>query len=85
MTPERREMLQAWVDEWKIRGAFLEQVRRQEIQATDTQRALKTFRGMVTWANETHGLRPTSGLAEYYRKLSGGRTIPVSEKRTDAA
>ncbi len=75
MTPERREMVQAWVDEWKVRGAFLEKIRRQEIRDTDTQQAFRAFAGLATYYIERRPKTTSSGLEEFYRKLGNDRTL----------
>jgi hypothetical protein len=74
MTPEEMASMKGWVDEWKIRAAFLEKVRREEIRTADPCEEIRKLAGVATMAVAREGLRQTSGLADYYEKMSRGRT-----------
>jgi hypothetical protein len=71
LSVQERERMRQWVETWQRAGLELDEIRRREIQSTDTQTAIRQIFGsaMVT------GLPPrtTSGLVEqqaWFMKLA---------------
>ena len=56
--------IRAWVRNWRELGPVLDEIRAQEIRATDTVRAMEMLDGMFTHAVESMPARETSGLIE---------------------
>ena len=57
----------AYVMGWKATGAALEEIRKRELRATDTQVAIQQLAGAFNDAVHRFPPRPTSGLVEQQR------------------
>jgi hypothetical protein len=64
MTEQEKARTRAWIKSWQAVGPILEEVRAEEIRATDTVRAMEVLDGMFTHAVETVPARESSGLIE---------------------
>jgi hypothetical protein len=73
MTDQEKSLAQKWAAAWKQAGPLLEQIRREEIRATDTVAAMELLDGMFTHAVETLPARKTSGLIEQQAIFSRAR------------
>lgn len=62
----------AMVQQWQKSGALLDSIRCREIRETDTELAIHAFRGLPRWIVERDGIRTTTGLLEFYKKLNRG-------------
>jgi hypothetical protein len=60
----------AYVEHWKRIGPIMEEVRKQDIRNSTTFGVLHVFDCFVKKAKREVGLRPSSGLVEYYRILA---------------
>lgn len=58
-----RELMRRWVETWRRAGQELDEIRRQEIEATDTTEAIRQLFGSAAPSQDTP-LRTTSGLVE---------------------
>jgi len=64
MTEEEKALIRAWIRNWQEVGPMLEQIRANEIRASDTVRAMEMLDGMFTQAVQSLPARDTSGLIE---------------------
>jgi len=64
MTGHEKAEIRAWIQGWRKAGPILEEIRAEEIRATDTVAALEVLDGMFTHAVETLPARESSGLIE---------------------
>ncbi len=64
MTEQEKAQTRAWIKNWQELGPILEEVRAEEIRATDTVSAMEVLDGMFTHAVETVPVRESSGLIE---------------------
>jgi len=62
-TAQDRELLRQWVETWRRAGPELEEIRRREIESTDTREAIRQLFGSAT-AFQQLPPRTTSGLVE---------------------
>ena len=62
MTEEEKRLTLRWIETWRRAGPELERIRREEIRAADTQRAVKIFSGLVAEHLRRRPLRMHSGL-----------------------
>ena len=62
-TAQERELMRSWVDTWRRAGHELDEVRRREIEATDTREAIRQLFGSSA-AFPHLPPRTTSGLVE---------------------
>ena len=71
-TVQEREQMRQWVETWQCAGQELDEIRRREIRATDTQTAIRQIFG--SGASVDHlPARTTSGLVEqqaWFMKLA---------------
>ncbi len=58
-----REQVRRWVDTWREAGLALDDLRRREIQATDTREAIRQIFGQASTFQDLSP-RTTSGLVE---------------------
>jgi len=58
-----RELLRRWVETWRRAGLELDEIRRREIEATDTTAAIRQLFGSAPSPQDIP-LRATSGLVE---------------------
>ncbi len=58
-----RELMRRWVETWRRAGQELDQIRRQEIEATDTTEAIRQLFGSAAPPQDIPP-RTTSGLVE---------------------
>lgn len=58
-----RELMRRWVETWRRAGQELDEIRRQEIEATDTTKAIRQLFGSAPPPQDIP-LRTTSGLVE---------------------
>jgi hypothetical protein len=58
-----RDLLRRWVETWRRAGVELEEIRRREIRATDTQQSIRQIFG-DDGAADSSPARTTSGLVE---------------------
>lgn len=66
-TPEQIALGKRWVETWKLAGADLERIRRNELRALDTYRAIQMLCGPADYTQPPHAPKPTSGLVEQQR------------------
>lgn len=59
-----KEKILKWIQGWKKASPKLEEIRRQEIQNTDTKKGILTFTGMLFGALKQNPPKPWSGLIE---------------------
>jgi hypothetical protein len=64
MTEQEKAQVRAWIKNWQEVTPILEEVRAEEIRATDTVSAMEVLDGMFTHAVETVPARASSGLIE---------------------
>jgi len=64
MTEQEKAQARQWIEAWRRAGPLLDQIRADEIRATDTVKAMEVLDGMFTHAVETVPTRPSSGLVE---------------------
>jgi hypothetical protein len=57
-----RRLLRQWVETWRRAGIELDEIRRREIESTDTQEAIRQIFGPGDWIEAPP--RTTSGLVE---------------------
>jgi hypothetical protein len=62
-TDEERELMRRWVETWRRAGPLLEEIKNRELQAINTQQAIRDIFGEV---DHFRGIpqRSTSGLIE---------------------
>ena len=73
-TPEQIADGQRWVETWKLAGADLERIRRQEIRELDTYRAIALLCGPADYSRPPRAPKPWSGLVEqqqWFMKAAG--------------
>ena len=70
MSESEKAQTRAWVKNWQAAGPILEEIRAEEIRATDTVDAMEILDGMFTHAVETVPVRESSGLVEQQRIFS---------------
>jgi len=63
-TPEQIALGRRWVETWKLAGADLERIRRQELRELDVYRAIELLSGPGDYTAPPRAPRPTSGLVE---------------------
>ena len=61
-TPEQVAQGKRWVKGWAEAGAFMEQLRRDELRKTDTAKAMQRLAGAFESARHFGQPRPLSGL-----------------------
>ncbi len=62
-TAQERELMRRWVETWRRAGPELDEIRRREIEATDTREAIRQLFGSAA-AFQDLPPRTTSGLVE---------------------
>jgi hypothetical protein len=66
-TPEQIALGKRWVETWKLAGADLERIRRQEIRQLDTYQAISLLCGPADYTRPPRAPKPYSGLVEQQR------------------
>jgi hypothetical protein len=66
-TAEEIALGKRWVQTWKLAGADLERIRRQEIRQRDNLRAIELLCGEADYTCEPRVPKPYSGLVEQQR------------------
>ena len=66
-TPAQIADGQRWVETWKLAGADLERIRRQELRELDTYRAIVLLCGPGDYSRPPRAPKPWSGLVEQQR------------------
>ncbi len=66
-TSEQIALGKKWAETWKLAGADLERIRRQEIRALDSYRAIALLCGPADYTAPPRAPKPTSGLIEQQR------------------
>ena len=66
-TPEQIAQGREWVEAWKRAGAFMEQLRREELRRLDGYRAIEMLCAPWDYHQEPRAPKPTSGLVEQQR------------------
>ena len=69
MKTSETEQLRAWVENWKVLGPKLEELRRQRIRTASTEEAIRQFDLAFKAAIRNTPPRTTSGLVEFQRLL----------------
>jgi hypothetical protein len=72
MNDQERERLRHWAACWKKAGARLEELRREELPRTDTQKSLQSLASAFESCQLHHKPSSTSGLVEqqyWFRRL----------------
>ena len=67
------EQHRRWVEQWRIAGPKLEEIRREELRNVDVARAIAILNDAYESARRTSLPRITSGLVEQQRLFSKGR------------
>ena len=62
-TARDRELMRRWAETWRRAGQELDEIRRREIEATDTAEAIRQIFGSAVPSQEA-SRRTTSGLVE---------------------
>jgi hypothetical protein len=73
MSNQDADKLREWVACWKRAGARMEELRREQIRNTDTQRSLLNLADAFESCRIHHKPLPTSGFVEqqrYFRRLA---------------
>ena len=60
---EERELMRRWVETWRRAGEELDEIRRRELQSTDTREAIRHLYGSGALVQDLPR-RTTSGLVE---------------------
>ncbi|MEM9753068.1 MAG: hypothetical protein AAF916_06745 [Planctomycetota bacterium] len=71
--PELRmtyEQQKAYVKAWKARAPIYEEIRMEQARDCDTVRDMRSFNGLCEMAVRDCPPEPTSGLAEFHRRLN---------------
>ena len=68
-TPEQIAQGKRWVETWRLAGADLERISRQELRELDTYRAIELLCGDFDYTVPPRAPLPTSGLIEMQRKF----------------
>lgn len=71
--PTETEQMRQWVECWKRAGARMEELRREELRAVDTQQSLMSLAGAFESSRRLNEPSATSGLIEqqrWFRKLA---------------
>ena len=85
MTATDQENARRWMQAWRTAGPLLEQVRAEEIRATDTVKAMEMLDELFTHAALSQPVRESSGLIEQQAIFSRARRrIHCSELATAA-
>ena len=58
------ELMRRWVQTWQQAGQHLDEIRRREIQSTDTREAIRQLFGSSTAMLDNSPSRATSGLVD---------------------
>ena len=66
-TPEQIALGRRWVETWRLAGVDLERIRRAELRALDTMRAIEMLCGPADYTKPPRAPRPGSGLVEQQR------------------
>ncbi|MBI2824364.1 MAG: hypothetical protein HYX69_06720 [Planctomycetia bacterium] len=66
-TPEQIALGRRWVETWKLAGADLERIHRQELRQLDTYRAIALLCGPADYSRPPRAPRASSGLVEQQR------------------
>jgi hypothetical protein len=66
-TPEQIALGRRWVETWKLAGAELERIRRQELRRLDSFRSIALLCGQADYTCPPRAPRPYSGLVEQQR------------------
>ena len=72
-SPEQSALGKRWVETWKLAGADLERIRRRELRALDTYRAIALLCGPADYTRPPRAPRPNSGLVEQQRLFMKAR------------
>ena len=64
MTAQETENARRWVQAWKTAGPLLEEIRAEEIRATDTVKAMEMLDDLFTHGAISLPVRESSGLIE---------------------
>lgn len=72
-TPEQIAQGLRWVETWKLAGADLERIRRQEIRDLDTYQTIALLCGPADYHQAPRAPKPTSGLVEQQRLFMKAR------------
>jgi hypothetical protein len=66
-TPDQIALARRWVETWKLAGAELERIARQELREQDTYRDIELLCGTADYTRPPWAPQPTSGLVELQR------------------
>jgi hypothetical protein len=66
-TPEQVAQGKRWVKAWAEAGAFMEQLRRDELRQLDTHKTIALLCGPADYHQPPFAPKPTSGLVEQQR------------------
>lgn len=66
-TPEQVAQGKRWVQAWAEAGAFMEQLRRDELRQLDTYKTIALLCGPADYHQPPFAPKPTSGLVEQQR------------------
>jgi hypothetical protein len=66
-TPDQLALGKRWVQAWKLAGAELERIHRQEIRQLDTYHAVELLCGFADYTCPPRAPHPSSGLVEQQR------------------
>ena len=66
-TPEQIALGKRWVETWRLAGADLERIRRQELRNLDAYRAIELLCGRANYSRAPYAPRSESGLVEQQR------------------
>jgi hypothetical protein len=66
-TPEQLAAGRRWIETWRLAGADLERIRRQEIRELDTYRTIALLCGPADYRRPPRAPKPSSGLVELQR------------------
>lgn len=71
MDEKEKELMRAWVENWKRAGPILEERRRGEIRASDSREFIALTTGILEFHRDQFTERRTSGLVQqqaFFRK-----------------
>ena len=66
-TPEQRALGMKWVQTWRLAGADLERIKREEIRGLDTYQRILLLCGSADYTLPPYAPKPWSGLVEQQR------------------
>lgn len=66
-TPDQIALGKRWVETWRLAGADLERIHRNELRELDTYRAIELLCGPADYTRPPRAPKPSSGLVEQQR------------------